>query len=101
MSDPAMKAKIDKANALRVIKKEGVDTTKVGEAMTEEILASSPTIKQAMEGGLTPDEFAKLTKFKDQEKVEASLLVKKNKYDNMKVQYDNIENDIKTKMSGS
>jgi hypothetical protein len=98
--DPNLKAKIDGAKQLNTIKGANFDANKVGETLSKKVVTG--TLAKALEDGdLSADELQSLSQtdeVRESAKQVNDLAIKRNE---MKAQFDKIENDVTEKLKGT
>ncbi len=92
MSDPAMSTKLQKAKAFVT---GNIDEVKIGTTQSSIILSNNPSVANALaDGTMTQEEYNALTNNEAVQAQGKAVEEKKNKYQNIKAVYDNVETDV-------
>lgn len=95
-----MKDKLTKAQTFTAT--QPVDITKVTQNVSDTILSSNPTLATALaDGVITMDEYNQATNNPEVVAKAKDVETKTNKYNELKAEYDDIENKVKADFPGS
>ena len=100
LSDPTMKQKLTEAQTFTA--KNPVDVAKVTQNASDSILSNNPTLATALSDGvITMDEYNQATNNPEVVAKAKDVETKTNKYNELKAEYDDIENKVKADFPGS
>jgi len=100
LNDPAMKQKLTEAQTFTA--KQPVDLTKVTQNVSDSILSSNPTLATALaDWVITMDEYNQATNNPEVVAKAKDVETKTNKYNELKAEYDGIEDQVNAQFPGS
>ena len=98
--DPSTKLKLDNAQKLNLINKVPVDANKVSNNVMQDIIDTTPLWQALKDWQITAQEMNAITSTPDITQKQNEVQSKKDQYDTLKAEYDNIDTTTKEELKG-